>query len=244
MKRLGSVMLLTGVLALALSVFGFWTSSQVAAQGDLPDPEDTQAVWNYITEANPYSEWGTWPEPQFEGYLQSGAPHSKVVRMFVNETALDVASSFPGEMPDGSIIVKDNMTGESLDSPGDLGAVTVMYKVTGYNPDGGDWFWAKYQADGSVDAAGRVASCAGCHLGIEGHKDGLLRWGFEGEPAVASAAGSEAVQNVMQQMQQPEQMPETGAVPYQNWLIAAAVAGVLLILAGFALRRKAVTIRR
>jgi LPXTG-motif cell wall-anchored protein len=121
-----------------------------------------------------------------------------------------------------------------------------MYKVEGYNPEGGDWFWAKYQPDGSVDAAGKVASCAGCHLGIADNKDGILRWGFEAEPAVASAAGSEAVANVMQQMeqqQQPEQMPETGGVANQNLLIALVAAGVLLISAGFVLRRKAVTIR-
>jgi len=25
---------------------------------------------------------------------------------------------------------------------------TVMYKVEGYNPDAGDWFWVKYSPQG------------------------------------------------------------------------------------------------
>ena len=31
-----------------------------------------------------------------------------------------------------------------------------MYKVEGYNPAAGDWFWAEYGSDGSVRKAGRV----------------------------------------------------------------------------------------
>jgi len=196
-----------------------------------------------VTQTNPYTEWGTWPDESFKGYLPSGAPHSKVVKIFVNDIGLSVANKFPGEMPEGTIIVKDNYMGETVGDPGMLGAVTMMYKVKGYNPEGNDWFWAKIKPDGRVDAAGKPAGCIGCHLGIPGNRDAVLRWGFEGEPAVATAAGSDAVAQVMQKMQQPQQMPATGGVPYQNLLVLAVVAGVLLILAGFTLRRKAITIR-
>ena len=206
-KRLGSFRLVVGVLVWGLAVFGFLSSGLAVAQGELP-AADAQALWDYITSTSSYTQWGTWPDASFKGYLQSGAPHTKVVRIFVNDVGLSVASKFPGEMPEGTIIVKDNYMGDSVDSPGGLGAVTVMYKVTGYNPDGNDWFWAKYKPDGGVDAAGKPAGCVGCHLGISGNKDGVLRWGFEGEPAVASAAGSEAVAQVMQKMQQPQQMPQ------------------------------------
>lgn len=244
MKRLGSVTLLIGALILSLGLFGLFGMGQAAAQDEMmmPAPE-ADAVWEYITQTSPYTEWGTWPDEAFEGYLPSGAPHTQVVKIYVNDVGLSVAEEFPGEMPDGTFIVKDNFMGESVDSPGDLGAVTIMYKVEGYNPDGNDWYWAKYQADGGVDAAGKPAGCIGCHLGIPDNRDGVLRWGFEAEPVVASAAGSDAVANVMQQMQQPEQMPETGSTPNQNLIILAIVAGGLLILAGFTLRRKAVTIR-
>lgn len=245
MKRVGSVMLIVGVLVVVLAIFGFFSYGRISAQGNLPDPNNPQAVWEYITKTNAYSEWGTWPDPQFEGYLQSGAPHTNVVRIFVNDVGQSVASKFPGEMPEGTIIAKNNYVGNSVDNPGNLDAVTIMYKVKGFNPDGGDWFWGKYKPDGSVDAAGKVASCAGCHRGIAGNRDGILRWGFEGEPAVASAAGSPAVAQVLQEMQQPQQMPETGGgVPYQSLLILAVVTGVMLVLAGYTLRRKAGTIRK
>lgn len=38
-----------------------------------------------------------------------------------------------------------------------------MYKIAGYNPDGGDWYWAKYKADGTVEAAGQPKGCINCH---------------------------------------------------------------------------------
>ena len=50
-----------------------------------------------------------------------------------------------------------------------LGAVTVMYRVKGYDPEAGDWFWAKYKADGSIEKEGKVAGCIGCHTASIGN---------------------------------------------------------------------------
>ncbi len=33
-------------------------------------------------------------------------------------------------------------------------AITVMYKAAGFNPEVGDWFWAKFTPDGKVEAKG------------------------------------------------------------------------------------------
>lgn len=57
-----------------------------------------------------------------------------------------------------------------------LGAVTVMYRRDqGYAPDHGNWFWAKYLPDGSLDRspddvplAGKVGSCITCHEAAAG----------------------------------------------------------------------------
>ncbi len=59
-----------------------------------------------------------------------------------------------------------------------LMAITAMYKTKGYNPTAGDWYWVKYNPDGSVankstDAgvkhlAGRVQGCIRCHDGADG----------------------------------------------------------------------------
>lgn len=244
MERAGSGLMVAGLFALGVAVVVFLMTGLAIAQGMFPDPSDPAAVWEYISKDSPYTEWGTWPQEEFKGFLPSGAPHTKVVRIFVNDVALEVAAKFPGEMPANSILVKENYKGETVANPGALDSITIMYKVPGYNPEGGDWFWAKYKPDGTADAAGKLAGCIGCHTGIPGNRDGVLRWGFEGEPAVATAAESEAVAQVMQQMQQPKQLPKTGAESTFAGMDTAAVfliaaAGLVLLLAGYGLRRRA-----
>lgn len=61
-----------------------------------------------------------------------------------------------------------------------LGAITVMFKRPGYDPETGDWFYAKYLPDGSLDKnpkgmmlAGLVgknadAGCIACHQNADG----------------------------------------------------------------------------
>jgi len=39
-----------------------------------------------------------------------------------------------------------------------------MYKVAGYNPGAGDWFWAKYSPQGKADKFGKPSGCVGCHV--------------------------------------------------------------------------------
>ena len=83
----------------------------------------------------------------------------------------------------GIAIVKNNYAGAGVsessvaDQPDqNLDSVTVMFKrEKGYDPDNADWFWVKYQPDGSlhvntegVSLAGRIAKgkrqgCIACH---------------------------------------------------------------------------------
>ncbi len=148
---------------------------------------DGQALLTYILEENPYTEWGTWNADRwsdFGGLLESSEPHGNTVRIYVNEVALEAAAAddFDGTLPYGSIIVKENWTG-TVEEPGDLDALTVMYKVEGFNPDAGDWFWLKSAGDGSaIDAEGAVEGCISCH-GQDGNADYLLRYAFGEEPA-------------------------------------------------------------
>ena len=145
----------------------------------------------YILTTNPYTAWGTWAADRwtdFGGYLASGAPHGATVRIFVNDLALEAvkAAGFDGMLPYGSIIVKENYMG-TPDAPGDLAALTVMYKIEGFNADAGDWFWLKAPGDGSaVDAEGAVAGCIGCHA-QDGNADYLLRYAFGSQPAAAAS---------------------------------------------------------
>ncbi len=156
------------------------------AQGqEGPGPEGA-AVMEYVLNTNPYTAWGSWPADRwsaFGGYLQSGAPHGESVRIFVNDVALEAAAAedFDGTLPPGSLVVKENFGG-MVEEPGDLAAITLMYKVDGYNPDANDWFWVKAQPDGTIDAEGAPEGCVSCHA-QEGNADYLLRYAFGEEPA-------------------------------------------------------------
>jgi hypothetical protein len=84
-------------------------------------------------------------------------PHGALLTTYVNDTAYNSVKSKKG-MADGSIIVKENYTPDKQ-----LAAVTVMYKVKGYHPAEGNWFWAKYRPDGDIEASGKLESCIKCH---------------------------------------------------------------------------------
>ena len=85
-----------------------------------------------------------------------------------------------GELRD--IIVKRNYNGETISiakvasEPAKyLQAITVMLERPGYAPETGNWFWARFRADGSLDTspegimlAGKVAGCITCHTTAPG----------------------------------------------------------------------------
>ena len=124
----------------------------VIVMANMPGP-DPEALWKHITETSPYNKWDYWPDHQG---IQSGkAPHGPRHKVFVNGKLLN-SSSPPVQY--GSIQVKENFT-----PTGDLAAITVMYKVEGYNPDAGDWFWVKYTPEGKADKSGKVKGCIQCH---------------------------------------------------------------------------------
>lgn len=88
----------------------------------------------------------------------------------------------------GDLIVKRNFGPEGVsvdevlaDPDGHLGAYTVMFRrEAGYDPENLDWFWVRYNPDGSVSRtaegvalAGRVArgmeeGCIACHQAAGG----------------------------------------------------------------------------
>jgi hypothetical protein len=107
-------------------------------------------------------------------------PHGAVLE------TLDTTLTVRGRTAD--VIVKRNYGGEGVsksavaNNPDKyLGAVTVMYRrENGYDPENQNWFWAKYNPDGSLATnpkgaklAGRVAKgmsqgCIACHQSAPG----------------------------------------------------------------------------
>lgn len=110
------------------------------------------ALWKDITVTSPYTKWGQWPDHM--GLQKGASPHGPLHVVYVNEAGLH--RGYP--KPVGTVVVKENYTPEKK-----LAAITVMYKVAGYNPAAGDWFWVKYSPDGMVLKEGKPAGCVGCH---------------------------------------------------------------------------------
>jgi len=123
-----------------------------AQGGGLPGA-DPAALWNYFTKESPYKTWKSWPD--FAGMQSGRSPHGPKVRVFVNDIALK-ADKKP--LPPGSLEVK-----EGYNEAGQMTSITVMYKVKGYNPAAGDWFWAKYAPQGQAGPFGKPRGCVGCH---------------------------------------------------------------------------------
>ena len=146
-------LLVTMVMAIA---FFFGVTGLVQAGGKSMPAAEGQAVYDYITKTNPYQNWSLYPGK--DKFYKGRHPHGALLTSYVNDVALKGINNKVGTLADGAIVIKENYMPDKA-----LGAVTVMYRVKGYDPDAGDWFWAKYKADGAIEKEGKVAGCIGCH---------------------------------------------------------------------------------
>jgi hypothetical protein len=130
----------------------------VSAAPSLEPDTTEEALWAYLEVERYRDSWPLWPG---KGQLYEGQePHGMLLTTYTNQTAYDaLLAGDPADLPPGAIIVKENWTPDST-----YAAVTVMYKVDGYNPDHADWLFAKYDPDGAVEAFGRAAGCQACHV--------------------------------------------------------------------------------
>lgn len=129
-----------------------------ADSGEDPDVAYAEEMWEEIADYRSWEQVGKWTSKPVESPVHTGAPW--VIAYY--DDAL-VAWDGKGEAPDGATSVKeqwDEQAGAGSD-PVDLW--TVMRKREGFDPDNGDWFWAWYDADGSVHSAGRIDLCLECH---------------------------------------------------------------------------------
>ena len=132
------------------------SSKMMEEEMDMPGA-DAAELWNFITETSPYGEWNGWPG--LEGHQPGNAPHGAIIRTFLSGHGVhNIQDAEKGTFDNGIIVVKENFMPDTT-----LAAITVMYKVEGFNPDAADWFWVKYQPDGTVDAAGIPKGCVTCH---------------------------------------------------------------------------------
>jgi hypothetical protein len=119
-----------------------------------------QELWQELQEANYQENWAT-----ISGkgtFYQGQPPHGALLSTYLNPAAVEGMNAKSGQMSEDAIIVKENYMPDKT-----LVALTVMYKEPGYDPEHGDWFWAKFSAEGEVQAAGKVADCIACHGAVQ-----------------------------------------------------------------------------
>ena len=125
-------------------------------------------LWKRVTVDTDYDIYTHWPGQ--DGMRPGQSPHGKFHEVYINAT---LARSLPNAArlaPDGSLIVKENFNAEKK-----LTNITVMAKVKVFNPEDGDWFWARYEPNGKVIEAGEVETCYKCHEGVKDN-DYVILW--------------------------------------------------------------------
>jgi len=155
MKKVYGFMV-AGILFLGSVVMAYAIHEIIPSETQIVMPgPNAEKLNEYIVRYDPYKAWELWPN---KGKLYKGTePHGSLLTTFVNKEAY-YSIKKKKSMEDGSIIAKENYTADKK-----FVALTVMYKIKGYNPEAGDWFWAKYNPDGTVAAAGKVRACIDCH---------------------------------------------------------------------------------
>ena len=158
----------------ALSILALLLAASASqAQPPFGGPDDTayaDRLWQALTQAHLVG-----PNAIQSKAYPGQHPHGAVLQTIYTSLNLD------GQ--DNRLIVKRNYGGDGVSTQSVaenpkrfLTAITIMYQRPGYDPVNGDWFWAKYLPDGSLDKnpagmplAGRVAKanpsagCIACH---------------------------------------------------------------------------------
>ena len=124
-------------------------------------------LWSWV-QRNNYKQWngGDGQAPEFQ---EGESPHGALIKTYASA----VAATNLKNLPNGSVIVKENYSPDKK-----LMAITVMHRSKGYDPQHGDWYYAKYMPNGkiaktppelkSMPIAGKFMKCVECHSGAEG----------------------------------------------------------------------------
>lgn len=118
-----------------------------------------ERLWQRVTEESDYHNYRQWKG--HDGMRPGQSPHGVWHEVFANRDIYDALPVSGGEVPYGSIIVKENYTSNK-----EFDKFTIMAKVEGYSPETNDWFWAAISSDGEVLAEGSPMGCLSCHGGL------------------------------------------------------------------------------
>lgn len=149
-------------LVLFLGLASAALAGHVVAQDDSSnsDPDGSEKfadqLWNYLL-SNNYKHWSPANGNEVDHYVSphmstlgfSADPNNPIahgtrLKSYANRTAQSQA----GTLPIGSIVILENYRQDSS-----LASISVMYRTKGFDPEARDWYWVRYNPDGSVAAA-------------------------------------------------------------------------------------------
>lgn len=160
----------SAVLASMLLVSGSQIGLSQESDPGFGGPDDVafaQRLWNELSIARLVGARAIGSQP-YEGV----EPHGVILTTLQSTLAMDDR--------EGVVIVKNNYLGENVsvqsvaDNPSlNLDAITVMFRrEAGYDPDTRNWFWAKYNGDGTLSTNPRGVALAG--LVAKNPEDGCI----------------------------------------------------------------------
>ncbi|MBI2251671.1 MAG: cytochrome P460 family protein [Armatimonadetes bacterium] len=123
-------------------------------------------IWDYLKKMDYAKKWKMWPGKG--AFYKGKEPHGALLTTYVNDSAYMAITEKKGILPEGAIVAKENYSPDKK-----LMAITVMYKLKGYNPQRGDWFWAKYLSNGKIEGEGKMDMCINCHS-MEEYNDYIM----------------------------------------------------------------------
>ena len=104
--------------------------------------------------------------PMTPSSSQGDDPHDgKFINVYVNDKGFaEMTTKKKPAFPEGTMILKEKMAGDSAKKYGAAELFTVMIKrEKGYNPACGDWEFASVDVKTSKIERGKTESCMGCH---------------------------------------------------------------------------------
>lgn len=111
--------------------------------------------------------------PSLNTDLKRSNTHGGImVRTHLDPTAMEAYQNNAFPYANGVEVVKEG----HANADGPVNALYIMKKIEGYDPENGDWFYARANGDGVVAEQGRMQMCISCHR-VARDKDFI--YGFE-----------------------------------------------------------------
>lgn len=164
MQKLTAALRTTPIAAASLIALGCGAQTSSAAPSNEPrSPSQTQVAAE--TQWEHADQFRSWTKLNQSMWTSPG--HGKsLVNVYVNDIGRAAYTSGEGEMPVGSIIVKEQFANDA-GSPGKPRPSTVMVKMEPGSAEttSGGWWWSVVKPTGEFARRGALGACAGCHAG-------------------------------------------------------------------------------